>query len=63
MPQTPIQLKLVNLKEALCRIKQQQSNMTAFIDCLAMNLEALSEQVGEMEKNLMITHNTKSEGK
>ena len=61
--QTPIQKKIICLKEAICRIRQQQSTLTAFIDCLATNLEALSEQVGALERNLTISTTPKKEGK
>ncbi len=61
--QTPIQKKIVCLKEAICQVRKQQSTLTAFIDCLATNLEALGEQVGALERNLTISSTTKKEGK
>lgn len=51
MTPTPLQTKIMNIRDSIRRIQQQQSNLTAFIDCLAINLEALSEQVGYLENN------------
>ncbi len=51
MTPTPLQTKIMNIRDSIRRIQQQQSNLTAFIDCLAINLEAISEQVGYLENN------------
>ncbi len=58
---TPLQKKIINLKESIRQIRHQQNNMTAFIDCLALNLDAISEQVGHLENSFIIENSTRKE--
>lgn len=54
---TPLQKKIETLRNAVARMKGQQSINQAYLDCLSLNLDAIAEHVGEMERNLTVVVN------
>lgn len=54
---TPLQQKIKTLRAAVARMKGQQSINQAYLDCLSINLDAVADHVGEMERNLTVVVN------